>query len=565
VQAAGRSGSGGVAHRTPVDLPTKRSRSAPLAGVAFATGLLAVWLIANPRTPDLAAAAYRLNLFDHLGLAVYDAHWYAGHDLPGYSLLFGPLAWLFGLRVVGALSVLASVACFQRLTLAAYGASARWAVAAFALAAVGDVWIGRLAFALGVSFGLGAVLALVRGRAIAAGALALLCAAASPVAGALLALAALTDALASRSARALIALALPAGVVVCSLALLFAEGGSEPYPILSFAATVAVVAAFAWALPREQRLLRMGAAIYLLACLLFLLVPTPMGSNIERYGVLLAGPLLAAAALTGRPRAEAADALAVDGRDGAGQRERPRLTPPVALALCAWLGWVCWGPLRETLAVAGNESTSSAYYAPVERFLQEHPRGPARVEVPLTRSHWETAELAPRISLARGWEKQLDVRFDSVLLARGVTPAAYGRWLREQAISYVALPDTKLDPSSAREGELIRAGLPYLREVFASRHWRVYAVSAPSPLASGPGRLTSLGHDSFTLAVSSPGSFLVRVHHTRYWTLARGSGCVGPAPGGWTRVVARAPGTLLVRASFSLGRALGPGSSCGSG
>ena len=233
---------------------------------------------------------------------MYDEHWYAGHDLPGYSVLFPPLAWLLGLRVVGALSVLLSVACFEGLTVRAYGASARWAVAAFALAAVGDVWIGRLAFALGVSFGLGAVLALVRGRGIAAGALALLCAAASPVAGVLLALAALTDWLARRSPQALIALAAPAGVVVLALALLFGEGGTQPYPILSFAATVAVVAAFAWALPREQRLLRVGAAIYLLACLLFLLLPTPMGSNIERYGVLLAGPLLVCAVLAQRPR-----------------------------------------------------------------------------------------------------------------------------------------------------------------------------------------------------------------------------------------------------------------------
>ncbi|MEA2225362.1 MAG: hypothetical protein QOE67_644, partial [Solirubrobacteraceae bacterium] len=125
-------GSGGVAHRTPVDLPTKRLRAAPLA-LLLAAALLAVWLIVAPRTPDLAAAAYRLDLFEHFGLAVYDAHWYAGHDLPGYSLLFPPLAWVFGLRVVGALSVLASVACFQALAVGAYGRSARWAAALFAL------------------------------------------------------------------------------------------------------------------------------------------------------------------------------------------------------------------------------------------------------------------------------------------------------------------------------------------------------------------------------------------------------------------------------------------------
>ncbi|HMH47452.1 MAG TPA: hypothetical protein VK538_07015 [Solirubrobacteraceae bacterium] len=539
---------------------------AQAGGVAFAATLLAAWLIANPHTPDLAAAAYRLNLFDHAGLAVYDEHWYAGHHLPGYSLLFPPLAWLLGLRVVAVLSVLVSVACFERLTVGAYGRPARWATGAFALAAVGDVWIGRLAFALGVSFALGALLALARGRSVAAGVLAALCAAASPVAGVLLALAALTHALARRSPRTLLVLAAPAAAVVVPVNLLFPEGGSQPYPIVSFAATVAVVATFMAALPREQRLLRAGGAIYLLACLVVLLVPTPMGSNVERYAVLLAGPLLACAVLSARARHDAAgvagEARSEDGRPALESRGGARPMPVVVLALCAWVAWAGWGPLRETLAVAGNGSTRAAYYAPVERFLRAHARAPVRLEVPLTRSHWETAELAPRISLARGWEKQLDTRFDGVLLARDLTADAYARWLREQAVAYVALPDTKLDRSSAREGELIRAGLPYLREVFASRHWRVYAVRSPTPLLSGPGRLTSLGHESFALSASSPGSFLVRVRFTRYWTIAHGSGCVGRAPGGWTKVVARAPGRLVVRASFSLSRALGLAGSC---
>ena len=44
-----------------------------------------------------------------------------------------------------------------------------------------------------------------------------------------------------------------------------------------------------------------------------------------------------------------------------------------------------------------------------------------RVEVPLTRSHWEAAFLAPGVSLARGWEKQLDERYDSMLLAHGLS------------------------------------------------------------------------------------------------------------------------------------------------
>jgi hypothetical protein len=531
--------------------------------------LVAAWLIADPRTPDLAAQVYRVGLFNHIGLAVWDEHWYAGHDLPGYSLLFPPLASLLGLRLLAALSVLASATLFERLALTVYGPSARWGAAWFAAAAVGDIWIGRLTFALGVSFALAAAFALLHKRPLAAGLLAALCAAASPVAGVLLALAGLTLSLhrrsiSGRSSRAALVLAAPAAAVVVPLVLLFPEGGFEPYPILSFAATLLVVLAFLWALPPSQPLLRLGGVVYLLACLLCLLVHTPIGSNIERYAVLLAGPLLLCA-LAGRGRPTGSDWPAGGDWQTGGDwpaRNRGRSTPTVVVALCLIAVWVGWGPVRETLAVAGNESTSVSYYAPVKRFLAGLPGAPVRVEVPLTRSHWETALLAPTVSLARGWEKQLDIRFDRVLLEPGLTAAAYDRWLHEQAVAYVALPDTSLDPSSAQEGRLIRRGLPYLREVFASRHWLIYAVRAPTPLASGPGRLTSLGHDSFALRASSPGSFLVRVRYTRYFTLARGAGCVGPAPGGWTLVTARAPGTVVVAARFSLSRALGLGGSC---
>jgi hypothetical protein len=513
--------------------------------------LLLAWLLVAPRTPDLAAAAYRVDLFKHIGLGLYDEHWYSGHDLPGYSVLFPPLAWLLGLRVVGALSVLVSVLCFERIAAQAFGSPSRWASIAFAAAAVGDVWIGRLTFALGVSFALAAVLALMRARTAPAFALALLCAAASPVAGALLGLAALTDSLWRHSLRPLLTLAVPAAIVVLALAVLFPEGGFEPYPATSFVATMLVLVAFAWAVPRRYGELRLGAAIYLLACVVFLLVHSPMGSNIERYGVLLAGPLTIC--MLGADRGSRRGLLAAGG------------TLAGSLALVAWALWAGWGPLRETLAVAHDESTSAAYYAPVERFLDAHANTPVRLEVPLTRSHWETAELAPRVSLARGWEKQLDTRYDGVLLSGSLTAASYARWLHAQAVSYVALPDAKLDSSSADEGKLIKAGLPYLHEVFASRHWRIYAVASPTPIASGPGRLVSLGHDSFALAARSRGSFLVRVHYTRYWTLAQGQGCVGPAAGGWTRVVASVPGRVVVRARFSLSRAFGETSSCGGG
>jgi hypothetical protein len=126
----------------------------------------------------------------------------------------------------------------------------------------------------------------------------------------------------------------------------------------------------------------------------------------------------------------------------------------------------------------------------------------------------------------------------------------------------VALPDVRLDGSSAGEGALVRAGAPYLREVLHTLHWRLFEVARPTPLASWPARLTQLGHDSLTLRFSRPGTSLVRVRYTRYWTLQRGSGCVREGAHGWTAVSAARAGVVRLVARFSLARAFGLSSRC---
>jgi hypothetical protein len=512
--------------------------------MASAIVLAGAWLILAPRSPDFAAQTYRATLFERFGFTVWDNNWYAGHHLPGYSLVFPWLALLVGIRLLGALAVLVSTFAFERIALTVYGPRARWGAVCFALAAAGDLWIGRVTFALGVTFAVFAVLALVRGRPWLAVASALVCAATSPVAGLLLALAGATHVLVERRPRAGLTLVLPVLAVVLPLQALFPEGGWEPFAASSVIATVAVILAFLYAVPWEERLLRIGALIYLGVTLLSI-VPTPMGSNIARYAVILAGPL----------------ALCVLGRDGFSRPGRP-LTG-IVLAVGAIVVWTAWGPVRESTGVIGDASTSAAYYKPLEGFLEAHGGSLVRVEVPFTHSHWEAALLASHFSLARGWERQLDTKYDPLFFGGTLTARAYRAWLEQQAVSYVALPDVRMDGSSDEEAALIRHGEPYLHEVFWSRHWRVFAVLDPTPIASRPAVLTGLGHDSFTLRFTALGRSVVRLHYTRYWTFAAGHGCVGPAPGGWTAVSVKSPGVVRVRASFSLGRALGLSGECG--
>ncbi len=521
------------------------SWAAPLAALAAASVSLLAWLAVDPRTPDLAAAVYRHDLFTADGFVVWDNNWYAGHHIPGYSLVFEPLAAIAGLRGVAVLAVLASSILF--------GCLARWRFApgaavaasvAFAIAASGDAWIGRLTFALGVSFGLAAVLAIVRGRVAGAVVLAALCSAASPVAGLFLVLAGVAHLLATRRLAVALSLALPALAVALAMALAFPEGGREPFPATSFVAALAAALAFAALLPREERVLRTGAWLYVLAVVASLLLPTPMGSNVDRLGVLFALPLLLGVRLS-RPDRRAGSRLTVTALVGA------------ALAV-----WVLWGPVREVAKVIHDPSVSAAYYVPLERFLSAALREPGRVEVPLTRSHWEAAVLAARFPIARGWERQLDVADDPLFFDGRLTDRAYDGWLRANAVRYVALPDVALDSSSRAEARLLRAGAPFLRLVFASAHWRVWAVTDAAPLARGPGVATQLGRDDFELSADAPGTFVVQVRYTRYWTVTAGRGCVARAAGGWTIVRARAPGVLRISARFTLARALGATPSC---
>jgi hypothetical protein len=269
-----------------------------------------------------------------------------------------------------------------------------------------------------------------------------------------------------------------------------------------------------------------------------------MGSNIDRYAVLLAGPM----------------ALCALGRDGFRQAGRPLAA--VIVTVAGIVVWTAWGPVRESSEVIGDPSTGAVFYTPLERFLATHGGPLVRVEVPFTHSHWEAALLAPEYPLARGWERQLDTKNDPIFFKTPLSQSAYYTWLHDHAVSYVALPDVRLDGSSDEEAALIRAGVPYLREVFASAHWRVFAVRDPAPLVSAPASLTGLGHDSFTLRFAKPGRSLVRLHYTRYWAIAAGRACVSSAPGGWTAVSVGVAGVVRVEARFSLARAFGLAGGC---
>jgi hypothetical protein len=512
-----------------------RERRTAVEATLVAAALAAAYLIAQPITADLASQTYRTDLFERFGFTPWDGQWFAGHHVLGYSLLFPPLAAGVGIRVAGALAAVAAAPLFERLTRPHLGDRARLGAVWFGAATATNLFTGRLTFALGVAIGLGALLAAQRGRPVLAAALAVLCSLGSPVAGLFLALAGIAWLWAERR-RAGLAVATAALAGAGGLTLLFPEGGTEPFAFSAFWPVVAYAAAVLALVPARERWLRRGAVLYAAACALAFAVDTPMGSNAVRLGTLLGPPLLACALWPARRWALAALALPL-------------------------LYWQWQPPVRDVAAASGDPSVHAGYYRPLNAFLARA-GATGRVEVPVTRNHWESVYVARRFPLARGWERQLDVKYDGLFYARTLRPGRYRAWLLRNAVEYVALPDAKLDYSADDEAGLIEAGLPYLRPAWSGAHWRVYRVLGARPMVGGAGRLAALGPRSFALDALRPGTLDVRVRWTRYWTVERGAACLREGGDGFTRVVARRAGRVRVTARLTLHGLLNDSPAC---
>jgi hypothetical protein len=103
-----------------------RSTATRVAGPLLAAALAALWFLVYPHTPDLAAQVYRVGLYEHLGFLVWDERWYAGHHMPGYSLLFPPAGALLGVKAVAALCAIASTTLFALLVEEDFPGGASW-------------------------------------------------------------------------------------------------------------------------------------------------------------------------------------------------------------------------------------------------------------------------------------------------------------------------------------------------------------------------------------------------------------------------------------------------------
>jgi hypothetical protein len=354
-----------------------------LCAAALVTGALAVFFtVALPPHGDASAHFYRTFLVRR-GDFLWDNYWYGGeYPLASYSLLYYLPAALLGNTVVAVAAAVAGSVVFTALAWDAWGEDARWAVRLYSVFAVEPILQTEYPFALAVPLLLASLACLRRGRTRLGALLAALTLGVSPLAFAFLCLAAAglflvrprRDRRAVASSLALGFLVLCAGALSWSFATPWA---GYPFPASALMRILVVsglgVVLAAAAAPRWS-----GGGIYAvwgLAGLIGFVVPTPIGSNLDRPAFLLV-PLLLVPTARLAPRAQVVAAMGVF----------------VVLTFST-------GNLQSSLASAFVPHENEVrLWRPVVDFLRRHDSPSFRVEVVPTAGHWE-AYFLPRAGI----------------------------------------------------------------------------------------------------------------------------------------------------------------------
>lgn len=482
---------------------------------------------------DTAAQVYRVDAFRRYGFSLWDFGWYGGHWTVDYSVIYPALAATVGILAVTVVSAAGAAYAFDRLARPYLGPAGVAASYLFALGTLVAASIGQLTFLAGEGFGIPALLAASHRRYGLAAGLSLCTTLTSPLTGAFLALAAAAWALdrfvAGEAGPMLAGLSLSAvaGVPVVAVAALFPGDGPMPYPAIDWLWEMVVAAAVGLLAGRRHRPIAFACGLWALAGTFAETVPSALGGNVGRLEDMVALPLGMALAW----------------------ERRPLLSPFVAvpLALSQWMP-----ALGAITSAPSQPSTKAAFFAPLDHELLAlgADRRAVRVEVVPTEYHWEAADVAPVVPLARGWERQLDEGDNPIFYRPGaLNPGSYRRWLLDNGVGFVALASAPLDMAGESEARLLDSTtVPGLSLVWSNADWKLWSVAGTPGIVSGPAVLISERDAKITLQASRPGLVTVRVRYSPDWFVAAGAGC-DERDGDWIRVDVDRPGRVELELS----------------
>jgi hypothetical protein len=507
---------------------------------AVAGSLAALLLWATPPGIDWAAHAYqRTFLIDH-GFVMWNNFWYAGrYSFVTYSLVYYPLAALLGIRVLALASIALAAAAFTLVVLREWGPRARLSTRTFAVLWVGIVGSAAFPFALAMSFALLSIWALQEGRRGRFAVGAVLTLAASPLAFVLLAIVGAGALLSRRSLRDVgvpVAAVVAAGTAELVVYRIFGDGGRFPFHLQQLLAPL-IFCGLGLAVTRgiaPARTLYGLFWIYLVVLIVTYLVPSGIGSNIDRIRYVALPLALIACGL---------------------RRWRPFwLVVPAAALAAIWNAT----PIAATFLHAHSDPAAArSYWQPAIGYLHEHLSPSFRVEAVDTAEHWPAAYLPEAgIPIVRGWYRQSDFPQNELLYDKRLGGHTYVRWLRGLGVRYVVISDAKPDYSSQLEARLIRQGRSSLLPVFRSLHLTVYELPHATPIVTGPApsSLVYLYPTRAVLDVGAPGNYRVALRWSPYWRTYQG--CVAKGKDGMVRLHADQAGLVDLAFNVNVHRSL---------
>ncbi|MET7615997.1 MFS transporter [Streptomyces sp. NPDC005408] len=494
------------------DLRDRLTRHPVLLATALAalTHLIWFFFFANSGGDIAAQDAWAEFVGRHPDSA-YNLAWYGGMHPVSYSVVSPYLMSLIGVRstmmVAGTVSAALTALILVRVRAVRNPlACALAGVFAFLCNALS----GRVTFGLGMMFALGAVAAVFCwphrwrtkrwAKAAVAAPLAGIATASSPVAGLFLGVVAAALFLNRRRPGAY-ALGLAPVAVVALSSWLFPFSGTQPMSFWSTSLPFLFGALVLVLVPKDWLTVRVAAAVYTLGTLLTWLIESQIGSNVSRLPMLFAGVVLLAALPYTVPKSRKWYALVL-----------------AFAGLNFWIGFKAVDDMVRTAPAA----SWSRELAPLVNRLQQVRAERGRVEVVPASSHREASALAPYVNLARGWNRQADMKRNPLFYDddRTLTSAGYRAWLDRWAVHYVVLPKGSPDSSGAtQEAELVREGQPYLTRIWSDVNWQLFEVKDPMPLADPPASVDRAGAGELTIQVKRAGLVLIRIPYSPWLSI----------------------------------------------
>lgn len=524
------------------------------------------WAVFATGGGDLAAQVAWAEFAKMYPGSAYNLFWYGGLHAANYSLMSPYLMAAIGVVATTMLSGIAATVLGAELVARTGVRKPLWPAMAVGFSLWCQVISGRSTFVLGTAFGMAAVLAMVRGRGARHLGIAALCATlattGSPVAG-LFVLVVGAAYLLSRDWGRAAALLVPPVAVVGVTTLLFPFEGEQPMPFARIWPPVVLCAIIVLTAPRTWRTLRLGSAVYAVGVVLCYLIPTPIGTNVERLSEL-AAPATLLAIMMYRPERQR------QGEEQAGETTRaagiaPRLPLPwftsrrrmvaLGLAMAIAVSWLS----GKTIADIVTNTTVPEWAVKTDGVVNELKRLGAeqtRVEVVPARDHREAAILAPYINMARGWNRQADVERGRLFYEGhggtaepegGFSPEAYKAWLSQWAVGFVVLVNGEPDGPAKLEHALVTSGPSYLQPVWEDANWKIYRVKNATPLVDRPATVVSADGANLVVRMPRAGEVTVRIAFSP-WLWAE-NGCLTD-DGEFTRLTVEQPGDIRISSAY---------------